>query len=84
MALNIKHKEVEALLDELTARTGKGKTQLVLELLRREVDEQQRRQAVAERRRQVEQIRARYSARLEERPPTPDEVIGYDQNGLPT
>jgi len=83
MAINIKHREVETLLDELKAQTGKGTTQIVLELLRQEVALRQRSHAVAERRRRVEEIRARYSARLGEQAATPDEVVGYDQHGLP-
>ena len=36
MSINIKNREAEALLAELKRRTGRGATDLLLELLRRE------------------------------------------------
>ena len=83
MPVNIKNREVEALLAEIKAVTGKGTSQVVLDLLRREASRLRRQHGVDERRRQIEAIGRRYSARLPERTAPPDEIVGYDETGLP-
>jgi antitoxin VapB len=83
MSVNIKNREVEALLAEIKAATGKGASRVVLDLLRKEVAQLRRQRQVAERRRQVERISRRYRARLKRKPAPPDEIIGYDEHGLP-
>ena len=91
MSINIKNKEADRLLAELKSATGKGASELVLELLRKEHEriarEQKRRPDEAE----VERILAatREMQRLWRESPvidprSPDEILGYDENGLPT
>ncbi|HTT85511.1 MAG TPA: type II toxin-antitoxin system VapB family antitoxin [Rhizomicrobium sp.] len=91
MSINIKNKEADRLLAELKRVTGKGASELVLELLRKEHEriarEQKRRPDEAE----VERILAatREMQRLWRESPvidprSPDEILGYDENGLPT
>jgi hypothetical protein len=84
MAINIKNREVEALLAEIKAVTGKGPSRVVLELLRREVEQIRRQRQVARRRRRIAAISQRYRARLKGRRMSPDEIIGYDADGLPS
>ena len=84
MAINIKNREVEALLAEIKAATGKGPSRVVLELLRREVDRLRRERQVDRRRRRIAAIARRYRARLKRKPPSPDEIVGYDADGLPS
>lgn len=83
MAINIRNPEVEALLNELRTETGKGITELVLEMARREVHKQRRLREIGARRARIEAAVARYRARLGSRSETPDEIIGYDEDGLP-
>lgn len=85
MSINIKNKEAERLLAEIKARTGRGTTDLLLDLLRRERERLSSEQA-REAERALEDMRW-----LQERwrtlpildPRSPDEIIGYDENGLP-
>jgi len=84
MALNVKNREVEALVAELKAATGKGTTELLLDLLRREAAAERRRQDIEERRARVEEIVKRCNANRPKEQRTPDEIIGYDERGLPT
>ena len=91
MSINIKNKEADRLLAELKSATGKGASEVVLDLLRKEhariADEGPRRPDKAE----VERILAatREMQRLWRESPvidprSPDEILGYDENGLPT
>jgi antitoxin VapB len=85
MSINIKNREAEALLEELKAATGKGTSQLVLELLRREASRLR-----ARRIRSADEAEARLVLLHRELatqpvldPRSPDEILGYDENGLP-
>jgi antitoxin VapB len=91
LSINVKNKEADRLVAELKGLTGKGASELVLELLRAErariATEKPRRPDKAE----VERILAvtREMQRLWRESPvidprSPDEILGYDENGLPT
>jgi hypothetical protein len=85
MSINIKNREAEELLAELKRRTGRGTTDLLLDLLRKEkarVDERQRAEMAAG----LESAKTLQDAwrSLPALDPRPlDEVIDYDENGLP-
>ncbi|WP_058556504.1 type II toxin-antitoxin system VapB family antitoxin [Thiohalocapsa sp. ML1] len=83
MAISIKNREAETLLQEIQAVTRRGKSQIVLDLLRHEVARLRRSHQFESRRQKLESIAERYAARLPQPNPSPDEVIGYDENGLP-
>jgi antitoxin VapB len=83
MSINLKNREAEALLAELKAATGKGASQIILELLRKEAARQRRQTQLEERREKIRVLAERYSARLPSDTAPPDEIIGYDENGLP-
>jgi hypothetical protein len=83
MSVNIKNREVEALLAELEAATGKGTSQVVPELLRKEAARLRRQRGSDQCRRRIEAIGRRYSARLPAHPAPPDAIVGYDEDGLP-
>ena len=83
MSVNIKNREVEALVAEIKAATGKGTSRIVLELLRKEVQHLRRARGIDGRRREIDEIVRRYSGRLPARPAAPDAIIGYDEHGLP-
>lgn len=84
MAIIIDNPEAENLLAQLSATTGQTATELVVELLRREADRLRRVRDIDARRREIEEITKVYAAKLPRNPQTPDEIIGYDENGLPT
>jgi antitoxin VapB len=83
MSVNIKNREVESLLAEIKSATGKGTSRIVLELLRSEAARLHRQRNIAQRRRRIERLTKRYSARLPSHPVSPDEIVGYDEVGLP-
>ncbi len=83
MAISIKNREAETLLQEIQAVTHRGKSQIVLDLLRHEVARLRRSHQFESRRQRLESIAQRYAARLPQTGPSPDEIIGYDETGLP-
>lgn len=85
MAINIKNREAEALLSELKQLTGKGTSRIVLELLREEAGKLRgdRARDIAERRRQILEIGRQVRARLPADLPSDEDIIGYDEYGLP-
>ena len=84
MAINIKNREVEELLREIKLATGKGPSAVVLELVRKEAERLRREHNVEEKRRAIEEISKRYRSRIVGEPKPIDEIIGYDEDGLPT
>jgi hypothetical protein len=84
MSINIKNAEAERLLNALARRTGKGKTQVVLELLRERAQQQARLDNIEERRAKIKALLKRAAAKAKNVDKTPEEIIGYDRNGLPT
>ncbi len=83
MSVNIKNREVETLLAEIKRITGKGASGIVLDLLRKETAKLRRQFGVGARRRRIDVLARRYSARLPARPLEPDKIVGYDKSGLP-
>ena len=84
MALSIKDPETEQLARTLAARTGESittATRRALEERLRRTGSQARKAALLE---DLEAIQRRWNALpvLDNR--TPDEIIGYDENGLPS
>ena len=84
MALSIKNPEVERLARELAAKTGESITDAVLVALRDRLD-----RAEQDRKRELKVARLLEIGREGSRLPTFDdrsleEIIGYDEHGLPT
>ena len=84
MALSIKSDEADRLARRLASTTGESLTEAVLVALRERL-------AREERRRRADSIGERlerWTAEIAELPVldprTPDEIIGYDEHGLPT
>lgn len=83
--LNIKDAEVHQLAQELATRTGQTMTEAVKTALREKLDRDGRR-SQAHKERIVREIleRAEALSRLPVLDPrSPDEIIGYDEHGLP-
>lgn len=79
MAISIKNREAETLLRKIQAVTHRGKSQIVLDLLRHEVARLRRSHQFESRRQRLESN----AERLPQTAPSPDEIIGYDDTGLP-
>ena len=82
MALNIRNAEAERLAAELAKQTGETKTEAVTQALRDRLARVRRRprQHLAD---ELEQI-AEHCAKLPVLDPRPaDQILGYDENGLP-
>jgi hypothetical protein len=85
MSINIKNKEAERLLADIKQKTGKGTSQIVLDLLRAEhaklgTDQQRR---VAEALEWTRKWRERIAAATPPDVPSVDETLQWDENGLP-
>ena len=83
MALNIRNPEAEELAEAVAAMTGETKTQAVTKSLKERLEKLRRsksRRSVAD---QLDEI-AKHCATLPVRDKrSPDEILGYDENGLP-
>lgn len=84
MALNIRNDEAEDLAAKLAKLTGESKTQAVTKALRERLSrvsrEKRKHDLVAE----LTEIALRCARRPVLDPRPADEIIGYDENGLPT
>lgn len=84
MSLNIKNPEADRLATQLVALTGESKTHAVLEALRERLEREKQkrgRAGVAER---LMAIGREYAALADRDLRSADEILGYDENGLPT
>jgi antitoxin VapB len=84
MALNIKNEETEKLARELARRRGQGITEVLTDVLRREVERERRRlrpDEIEARMRRIDEIVKRYNSLplLDTR--SDDEIIGYNEQG---
>lgn len=82
MALSIKHPEADRLARELATRTGESITEAIIVALKERLQREQRRY-----RPKLEDVIMAISKRSAALPRrtrrTPDEIIGYDERGLP-
>ena len=84
MALNIKSDEAHRLAKELAETTGSSMTDVVTEALRRSLDEESRVSEPQLLLAQMEEIQ-RFVADLPDRDcRRPDEILSYDESGLPS
>jgi antitoxin VapB len=85
VALNIKNAETERLARELARRRGQGLTEVVTEALRKEVERERRKpprkQSAEEFHRAIQEIvdEVKRLPILDDR--SPDEIIGYNEQG---
>jgi antitoxin VapB len=83
MALNIKDPEADRLARELAKRRGETITQAVIAALREQLGREKARKRPRGMAEQLMEIGRRYSSLpvLDDR--SDDEILGYDENGLP-
>lgn len=82
MALNIKDPDTDGLVRRLASLTGESLTEAVHIAVRDRLEREERRRGRAP----VEHLLAiarRYAARPVKDDRTPDEILGYDEHGLP-
>ncbi len=84
MPLSIESAEADSLARQLTAITGESLTQAVVESLRERLARQQRPSRHIKAGTALGQIAAKYAHLPVLDGRTPDEILGYDENGLPT
>lgn len=82
MALSIKHPKADRLARELAARTGESLTEAVINALEERLERKRRPQSL-QFRQQIELIRKRCASLPLRDRRTADEIIGYDEYGLP-
>lgn len=82
MALTIKSDEADRLARELAAETGESLTEAVLNALRERLEREHARRGASMRTR-LKRLAADVAALPRADARTPDEVIGYDDAGLP-
>ncbi len=83
MALSIKHPEADRLARELAAATGESLTNAIVTALRERVERERRRAPALRLSEELRAIRKRCSRLpvLDSR--SADEILGYDETGLP-
>jgi len=83
MALSIKNQEAERLARLVAKKTGETLTSAIEQALRERLERLQRRQSAPAKIERLLEIANRVAAlpRLDNR--TADEILGYDENGLP-
>jgi antitoxin VapB len=84
MALNIKHPEADRLARALARTTGESITDAVLTAIKERLQRETGRGDPDAVRRNIREIQKRFAAKRGADRRTPDEVIGYDEHGLPT
>ena len=83
MALNIKNLRAEKLASDLASRLGTTKTEAIIRALEEKLARQRSARAAQPIRSRLEAIIARVSSRAVHDTRSADEVIGYDERGLP-
>jgi antitoxin VapB len=80
MALNIKDAETDRLARRLSALTGESITVAVKNAVRQRIEREERERASVE---ELLAIAKRIASRIDRDGRTADEIIGYDERGLP-
>ena len=83
MTIAIKDRETVILLEEIRTATGREVGDILRDLARQEAERVRKERGLADKRERIDAITRRYASRLGPNPPTPDEIIGYDEHGLP-
>jgi antitoxin VapB len=83
MALSIKHPEADRLARELAESTGEGITEAVINALRERLARQKRRRHGRPLSEELRAIGERVAALPVLDPRSPDEILDYDERGVP-
>ena len=83
MALNIKNPEVDTLAHQLARTTGESITEAVLRAPRERLQREEGRRRARGLKEELMEIGDRCAALPDYDTRTPDEIIGYDEHGVP-
>lgn len=83
MALNIKHPEADRLARALARATGESLTEAVLTAIKERLQRETGRGDTDAVRKNIRAIQQRFAAKRIADERTADEIIGYDEHGLP-
>jgi len=83
MALSIKHPEADRLARELADATGETLTEAIIRALRERLRREQGRRRGPRLRDEIRAIRRRCAALPVRDHRSPDQILGYDEKGLP-
>lgn len=83
MALNIRNPEAERLAAEVARRTGETKTEAITKALRERLERLRREGSGRRLADELEEIAERVALLSVLDPRAPDEILGYDERGLP-
>ncbi len=84
MPLNIRNEQTEQLASALAKLTGETKTEAVTQALRERLERVRRARARKRLADELDEIALHCSARPLRDPRSADEILGYDDNGLPS
>ena len=84
MPMSIKSPEAEELARKLAGATGETLTGAIVSALRERLDRIERQSQAAFLADQLNEIALRAASLPEQDKRTPEEILGYDENGLPT
>jgi antitoxin VapB len=83
MPLNIRNKQTEALAAALAKLTGETKTEAVTQALRERIERVQRTRSKRRLADELDEIAVHCAALPVRDPRSADEILGYDENGIP-
>jgi antitoxin VapB len=83
MALNIKSREADAIARRLAETTGESITEAVLRALRERLQREEGRKRIRSLKEEILEISNRCAALPDFDTRSPDEIIGYDEHGIP-
>jgi antitoxin VapB len=84
MPLSIRNSEAEKLARRLSRLTGETMTEAISKSLRERLERIERNRSQDDVRKRIDKILARIDALPDLDTRTPDEILGYDENGLPS
>ncbi len=84
MGLSIRNPEVEKLARRVSRRTGETMTEAISKSLRERLERLERDTSQDAVRKKVDKILARVHSLPDLDTRTPEEILGYDENGLPS
>ena len=84
MALNIKNPEVDVIARRLAETTGESITEAVLKALRERLEREEGRKRVLSLKEELMEIGHRCASLPDFDTRSPDEIIGYDEHGVPS
>ncbi|MGD0497721.1 MAG: type II toxin-antitoxin system VapB family antitoxin [Bryobacteraceae bacterium] len=84
MALSIKHSQADQLARELAAATGVSITEAVIRALSEQLKRETGRRTAARLKQDLRAISDRCASLPDRDPRTPEEIIGFDERGIPS